>query len=80
MDEFVKMAAVGKELVQKDPTSFEAHVVRSRNQYLHSMFVLQENTLKNAKRLGYLDVQELYPDIEPFTLKQYSRVFYAAIM
>ena len=48
----------------------------SWNGYLHSMYVLRENTLENAKRLGYLDVRELYPDIVPTTLEEYAKEFY----
>ncbi|KAI0800423.1 hypothetical protein C8Q74DRAFT_1444329 [Fomes fomentarius] len=48
------------------------------DQYMLNMFVLrEENTLDNAKKLGYLDVRELYPDIKPSTLEDFARVFYA---
>ena len=41
------------------------------------MQVFGENTLENAKRLGYLDARELYPDIPKHTLEEYAKEFYA---
>ena len=45
--------------------------------YMHSMLGLEENTLENAKRLGYLDVHELYPDIPRFPLVKFAEEFYS---
>ena len=42
-----------------------------------SIHILEENSLKNAKRLGYLDVQELYPDMPKHTLEEFAKEFYA---
>ena len=49
------------------------------NGYWHSLFVLEENTLENAKKLGYLDVHELYPEMnsERYRLEDYATKFYA---
>ncbi|KAI0628429.1 NAD-P-binding protein [Trametes polyzona] len=47
------------------------------NMYMYSMHILAENTLENAKRLGYLDARELYPDIPRFTLEDFAKGFYA---
>ncbi len=47
------------------------------SQYMLSMHFLQENTLENAKRLGYLDARELYPDIPAQSLEDYAKDFYS---
>ena len=41
------------------------------------MQVFGENTLENARKLGYLDARELYPDIEPFSLEEAAKEFYS---
>ena len=46
-------------------------------QFMYSMHFLQENTLENAKRLGYLDARELYPDISAQSLGEYAKEFYS---
>ena len=46
------------------------------NEYQVSMLVLEENTLENGKRLGYLDVHELYPDIPPYPFAKFAEEFY----
>ena len=38
---------------------------------------MRENTLENAKRLGYLDVRELYPDVAPVSLKEFAQKHYS---
>ena len=52
-------------------------MAESWNEYQISMHVLQENTLENAKKLGYLDVRELYPDITPLSFEEFAKQFYA---
>ena len=47
------------------------------NELQIGILVLEENTLENAKRLGYLDARELYPDITPLSLEAYAKEFYA---
>ena len=46
------------------------------SEYMFSLHILEENTLENAKRLGYLDAQELYPDVPKHTLEEYAEEFY----
>ena len=72
----MNIAAAGREKLKKDPDNFDILVMVSWNEYLQSMYVLEENTLENAKRLGYLDVRELYPDIVPTSLEEYAQEFY----
>ena len=47
------------------------------NEYEYSVSILGENTLENAKKLGYLDARELYPDIPVYSVEEYAKVFYA---
>ena len=47
------------------------------NEYEYSVSILGENTLENAKKLGYLDARELYPDIAAQSLEEYAKEFYA---
>ncbi|TBU43861.1 NAD(P)-binding protein [Dichomitus squalens] len=77
-DYFLTQAAEGRKKIAQDPSkaTFADYVAVSFNEYKHSMYVLEENTLENAKRLGYLDVQELYPDLPRYTLEQFAREFY----
>ena len=45
--------------------------------YMCSMHVLGENTLESAKKLGYLDAKELYPDVPVRSLQEFVQEFYA---
>ena len=74
----VSAAAAAKELFAQDPvTNAAAGMVQAWNELQTSMLVLEENTLENAKKLGYLDARELYPDIAPLPLEEYAKQFYA---
>ena len=52
-------------------------MVQAWNELQIGILVLEENTLENAKRLGYFDARELYPDIAPLSLEEYAKEFYA---
>ena len=52
-------------------------MVQTWNGYQISMLVLEENTLENAKKLGYLDAKELYPDMARLSLEDFAKQFYA---
>ena len=43
---------------------------------MRSVCVLRENTLENARRLGYLDARQLYPDIRACMLEELAGRFY----
>ena len=74
----VSAAAAAKELFAQDPVAnAAAGMVQAWNELQISMLVLEENTLGNAKKLGYLDARELYPDITPCSLEEYAQRFYA---
>ncbi|KAI0740568.1 NAD(P)-binding protein [Earliella scabrosa] len=47
------------------------------NEYEYSVSILGENILENAKKLGYLDARELYPDIPVYSVEEYAKAFYA---
>ncbi|TBU52272.1 NAD(P)-binding protein [Dichomitus squalens] len=76
-EDYLSAAAAAKEVLAKDPSDSGAHMIESWNEYQVSMYVLRENTLENAKRLGYLDVRELYPNITPLPFEEYAKQFYA---
>ena len=77
-DDYYSAAAAAKSLLAQDPVAnASAQLPRAWNEYQISMLVLGENTLENAKRLGYLDAQELYPDIAPLSFEEYAKRFYA---
>ncbi|KAI0740726.1 NAD-P-binding protein [Earliella scabrosa] len=46
------------------------------NEYEYSISILGENTLENAKKLGYLDARELYPDLPAQSVEEYAKEFY----
>ncbi|RPD57587.1 NAD-P-binding protein [Lentinus tigrinus ALCF2SS1-7] len=75
-DDIKKQIADGRVLYDKNPTDYMSTVPLIWAQYMYSMHFLQENTLKNAKRLGYLDARELYPDIPTQSLEEYAKEFY----
>ncbi|TBU37815.1 NAD(P)-binding protein [Dichomitus squalens] len=75
--DYLASAAAAKDEVAKDPTNVGAYIKVAMSEYGHSLYVLQENTLENAKALGYLDARELYPDIPKFTLEDVAKDFYA---
>ncbi|RPD52588.1 NAD-P-binding protein [Lentinus tigrinus ALCF2SS1-6] len=75
-EEIKKQIADGQVLYDKDPMDFKLSVSLIWFQYMYSMHFLHENTLENAKRLGYLDARELYPDIPAQSLEEYAKEFY----
>lgn len=46
-------------------------------QYQYSKHVRGDNCSKFAKKLGALDANELYPDIEKQSLEDFAKEFYA---
>ncbi|RPD58079.1 NAD-P-binding protein [Lentinus tigrinus ALCF2SS1-7] len=75
-DTFRQAIEEGKREIAADPSALGPQTKVSWNGYMHSMLVLQENTLANAKRLGYLDVRELYPEMPRYSLKEFAEEFY----
>ncbi|OSC98809.1 NAD-P-binding protein [Trametes coccinea BRFM310] len=71
-----RIAAVRKDF-EKDPSNFLAYMHLHSTEYMLSLHVLRENTLENAKRLGYLDARELYADVPKHTLEEFAKHFYS---
>ncbi|KAI0667037.1 NAD-P-binding protein [Trametes maxima] len=67
----------GRAAFARDPTNWDVSMQFTMSQYMHSIHILEENTLANAKRLGYLDARELYPDIPRHTLEDFAKEFYS---
>ena len=63
--------------IAKDPADIQAAMKLVYGQYMLSLHFLRENTLENAKRLGYLDARELYPDIPAQSLEEFAKEFYS---
>ncbi|TFY57722.1 hypothetical protein EVJ58_g6855 [Rhodofomes roseus] len=55
-----------------------SHATWAFSEYMISIHFLGENTLANAKKLGALDAQELYPDIVPTGFADFAKEFYGA--
>ena len=77
MDDLAKTVHDATERIKASPEDVQAYIQQSWTQYLISMHFLGENTLENAKRLGYLDGQELYPDAPKQTFEEFAQELYA---
>jgi hypothetical protein len=51
----------------EDPEHPMKRSTQTLMEYCVSKYVRKDNTLENAKYLGYLDARELYPDVKPIT-------------
>ncbi|KAI9063942.1 NAD-P-binding protein [Trametes sanguinea] len=75
-EELRQRVAAAREELNKNPDNLQAYGSKARSEYMLSMHVFRENTLENAKRLGYLDARELYPDMPKYTLEEFAKEFY----
>ncbi|KAI0705996.1 NAD-P-binding protein [Cerioporus squamosus] len=75
-EDIKQQIAEGEAAHAKDPSDSWALRKVIWGQYMTSMHFLQENTLENAKRLGYLDAHELYPDVRAQSLEEFAKEFY----
>ncbi|EIW53911.1 NAD-P-binding protein [Trametes versicolor FP-101664 SS1] len=75
-DEVLQWVAEGKAELARGVDTPDVLLKVHWNMYMYSMHILGENTLENAKRLGYLDVRELYPDVPRYTLEDFAKEFY----
>ncbi|KAI0764288.1 NAD-P-binding protein [Trametes elegans] len=75
-EEVLQRIEQAKATLAKNPTDFGAVVALYGAEYMRSMHLLGENSLESAKRLGYLDARELYPDIPKHTLADFAKEFY----
>ncbi|KAI0740576.1 NAD(P)-binding protein [Earliella scabrosa] len=76
-EEVKRLLEEGKKEYAEDPKNVAAIYKLLSNEYAYSMSVLGENTLENAKKLGYLDARELYPDIPVQSFAEYAKEFYS---
>ncbi|KAI9063946.1 NAD-P-binding protein [Trametes sanguinea] len=76
-EELKQRLATAKAQYEEEPSNVLAYMNESWSEYMLSMHVLHEDTLENAKRLGYLDARELYPGIPKYTLKEFAEEFYS---
>lgn len=56
-----------------NPSDLAKHRAVYMQQYIHSRWVRGDNTLVNAKYLGYLDARELYPDFHPISFEDFVK-------
>ena len=75
-EELERWREEGRAAVARDPTDATAQMKQAMSEYMLHLHFLQENTLENVARLGYLDARELYPDIPRHTLEEYAGEFY----
>ena len=54
-----------------DPSDIMKQIPVWMAQYIVSKYVRADNTLENAKYLGYVDARELYPDFKPVSFEDY---------
>jgi hypothetical protein len=64
-------AAYAEALKTGDPQGWAKRLGVISAEYNYAKFVRGDNTLENAKYLGYLDAKELYPDFKPMGLEEY---------
>ncbi|KAI0644854.1 NAD-P-binding protein [Trametes meyenii] len=76
-EETSRRIAEGKAAIAQRPTEFAGYMLEAWNEYMLGMHVLGENTLENAKRLGFLDAHELYPDVPQQSLAEFAKEYYA---
>ncbi|PVI03913.1 isoflavone reductase family protein [Periconia macrospinosa] len=62
-----------REAFKADPGQILNRIMQSTFEYNVSKYVRGDNTLGNAKYLGYLDARELYPDFEPLSFKDFVK-------
>ncbi|KAI0740575.1 NAD-P-binding protein [Earliella scabrosa] len=76
-EEVKRLLEEGRKEYAEDPKNYAAMFKLFMNEYAYSLHVLGENTLENAKKLGYLDARELYLDIPVQPFAEYAKEFYA---
>lgn len=62
-----------KPVITQEPTDYLSRTPLYSAQYNYSKFVRGDNQPENAKNLGYLDAQEMYPDFRPVSFESYIK-------
>lgn len=55
-----------------DPSDITKRVQVWMSQYIVSKYVRADNTMENAKYLGYVDARELYPGFQAYLVRRIS--------
>ncbi|KAH9933629.1 NAD-P-binding protein [Epithele typhae] len=76
-EDMEKWAAEAEARIAKDPTDREAYVQRAWVGFMRSIVYLKESTVESALAEGYVDVYELYPDLQKRPIEQLAEEFYA---
>ena len=65
---------------EADPRDIRKNSAKTVAEYNQSKYIREDNTLANAKYLGYLDTRELYPDFNPITFERFLEELLAGKM
>lgn len=69
----VKKREEARAAFKADPAQIVNRIKQSQFDYVVAKYVRCDNTLENAKYLGYLNARELYPDFEPLSFKDFVK-------
>ncbi|KAH9925918.1 NAD-P-binding protein [Epithele typhae] len=72
---FIKFKAASE--ASENPMAWEILYPYWTMAYVKSIYVMGENSIASAKKIGYLDAQALYPDMTRTTLESFAEWFYA---
>jgi hypothetical protein len=70
-EECYKQIDKAKAGYQVDDSEFKKASQVFQTQYIVSKYIRRDNTLENAKYLGYLDARKLYPDFKPISFSAF---------
>ncbi|KAF2101288.1 NAD(P)-binding protein [Rhizodiscina lignyota] len=73
-EEFKPQLAAARKAFEEDTSSEGMRltsIMLHGSEYANSKFFRRDNTLENAKYLGYLDARELYPGFKPTTFREF---------
>jgi hypothetical protein len=70
-EEVLQKVKQAQEALAKDPKDPLKRRMTYMSEYLLSKYIRGDNSLENAKYLGYLDAKELYPDFKPISFSEY---------
>ncbi|KAF2262553.1 isoflavone reductase family protein [Lojkania enalia] len=70
-DEAIQRRDKARVALEAYPSDNMNTMARWTNEYNVSKYVRKDNTLENAKYLGYIDARELYPDFQPIRFETF---------
>ena len=77
--DLTRQATDARVRLARDPAHPDAAGLRAHLAWcgaMRSVCVLREGSLENARRLGYMDARQLYPDIRACMLEEIAGRFY----